>query len=305
MTSQPPSSPRASNTKLVTVAILGGLLLGAGVMTPFVISWRNTAEKARQDAIVQAAQAEKSKQEAIALEKQKAEMRENLGKAEVAISTLKTDLTARETALGALKDTDTQKTKEIEALRADLASKAAAMADLDSRLKAARSDIESATQLSADLNARINAMRTDVSRLTETVQIKDAEIAQLTENIKQEQAAKAAALVRAAAEEKRAVVAETKVEETKVEIMALAPIRIEERRDTLTKRKMAEKSGVPFGAAFDPIGDIFQGIGEGLFGKSGPIILVGVFKDGHEEVLTKADADKWTARGIRFVKLKK
>jgi hypothetical protein len=148
-------------------------------------------------------------------------------------------------------------------------------------------------------------MRSEVSRLSETVQVKDAEIARLSDTIKQEQEAKAAAMAQAALEQQRAVVAETKVEETHAEIMTLAPIRIEERRGTLTKRKIAEKNGVPLAAAFDGIGDVFQGVGEGLFGKSGPVILVGVYKDGHEETLSKADAEKWTTRGIRLVKLKK
>ncbi|HVU64742.1 MAG TPA: hypothetical protein VHC70_12255 [Phycisphaerales bacterium] len=303
-TPPPRNAARGPGAGIIALCIAAGLLLGAGVMTPFVISWRNDAKEAQQRAIAEAERAEQNKQEAIALEKQKSEMRENLGAAQKAIDTLKTDLSARESALGELKKVDTQRASEIETLKADIAKKSADMTDLDTRLKSARAEVESATQQSADLSNKINGLRGDVSRLSETVQVKDAEIAKLVAAVKTEQQAKQVAI--AEAQQARVVAAENEAKAVAAhhELMTLAPLRIEERHATKTGRKLGEKSGFPFAAALDPLGDAFQGIGEGLFGKSGPVILVAVYKDGHEETLSKADAAKWQERGIRIAKLK-
>jgi hypothetical protein len=302
---QPKPAPSAPNTKMILLCLAGGLLVGAGVMTPFVVSWRNSAIEAQQHAVAEAARAEQNKQEAIALDKQKTEMRENLDQAGKAITTLKTDLSSREAALGELKQIDTQRAAEIDTLKVDLAKKSADMADLDNRLKTARAEVETSTALSADLTNKVNSLRGDVSRLSETVQVKDSEITKLVAAVKTEEQAKQAAMADAASAKQLAEVNAVKAETTRKELMTLAPLRIEERRSTLTKRKMAEKSGVPFGAVFDAFGDAFQGTGEGLFGKSGPVILVAVYKDGHEETLNKTDAAKWQERGIRLVKLPK
>ena len=293
----------SSSNRLIIVCVAVGLLIGAGVVIPFAVNYRNSMQKAQREAAAATALAETNKQEAVALEKQKAEMRENLGVAEKAITTLKTDLEARGGELDALKQVDAQRKQEVETLRADVQSKAAVVKDLTERLALARSEIEGATAQSEKLTTIVNGLRSEVSRMSETMDVQKTEIARLVEAVKTEETAKIAAQQQATQQQQRAEVAETKVAETHAELMTLAPVRIEERCSTLTKRKMAEKAGVPLGGLFDGIGDAFQGIGEGLFGKSGPVILVAVYKDGHEETLSTADAQKWELRGIVVVKL--
>lgn len=286
----------SSNNRLIIVCVAVGLLIGAGVVIPFAVNYRNSMQKAQRDAVAAAALAETNKQEAVALEKQKAEMRENLGVAEKAITGLKTDLEARGGELDALRKVDALRKQEVDTLKADVQQKAAVVADLTERLALAKGEIESATAQSEKLNTIVNGLRSEVSRMSETMDVQRTEIAKLVEAVKAEETAKVAAI-------QRAEVAETKVVETHAELMTLAPVRIEERYSTLKKRKLAEKAGVPLGGLFDGIGDAFQGIGEGLFGKSGPVILVAVYKDGHEETLDAADAQKWESRGIVVVKL--
>lgn len=289
--------------KLVALAVGIGLIVGAGIVTPFALNYRSNLQKTELARVEQAALAEKNKQEAVALEKQRGELRENLGQAEKTIGTLRDDLTARGTALDALQQTSTNQAKEVEALRADVAKKAAAMTDLETRLQTARGEVETSTQQNADLNARINTLRIDVSRMTETVQTQGVEIARLVEAVKTEEQAKTVALAQAAQQQQRAEVAEVKVETTTKDLMALAPVRIEERHSTKTGRKIGEKSGVPFGAVFDVFGDLFTGVGEAAIGKSGPPEFIGVYKDGREEKLAKPEADKWHDRGVKVVKL--
>ena len=286
----------SSNNRLIIVCVAVGLLIGAGVVIPFAVNYRNSMQKAQRDAVAAAALAETNKQEAVALEKQKAEMRENLGVAEKAITGLKTDLEARGGELDALRKVDALRKQEVDTLKADVQQKAAVVADLTERLALAKGEIESATAQSEKLNTIVNGLRSEVSRMSETMDVQRTEIAKLVEAVKAEETAKVAAI-------QRAEVAETKVVETHAELMTLAPVRIEERYSTLKKRTLAEKAGVPLGGLFDGIGDAFQGIGEGLFGKSGPVILVAVYKDGHEETLDAADAQKWESRGIVVVKL--
>lgn len=286
----------SSNNRLIIVCIAVGLLIGAGVVIPFAVNYRNSMQRAQREAVEATTRAETSKQEAIALEKQKSEMRENLGAAEKAITGLKTDLEARGGELDALRKVDALRKQEVDTLKADVEQKAAAMADLTERLALAKGEIESATAQSEKLNTIVNGLRSEVSRMSETMDVQRTEIAKLVEAVKAEETAKVAAI-------QRAEVAETKVVETHAELMTLAPVRIEERYSTLKKRKLAEKAGVPLGGLFDGIGDAFQGVGEGLFGKSGPVILVAVYKDGHEETLSVSDAQKWESRGIVVVKL--
>lgn len=139
--------------------------------------------------------------------------------------------------------------------------------------------------------------------MSETVQTQGVEIARLVEAVKVEEQAKTAALAQAAQQQQRAEVAEVKVEKTTQDLMALAPVRIEERHSTKTGRKIAEKSGVPFGAVFDVFGDLFTGAGEATLGKSGPPEFVGVYKDGREEKLAQPEAAKWHDRGVKIIKL--
>jgi chromosome segregation ATPase len=291
------------NGKLIAICATVGLLVGAGVVTPFALNYRSSMQRAQQEAIEAAARAEQNKNEAIALEKQKGELRENLGQAEKTITTLRDDLTTRSTALDALKQTDATRTKEVETLRADIQKKAAAMAELDGRVKDARAEVENATKENADLVGKVNGLRVELSRMTETIQTQGVEITRLSEAVKQEEAAKTVALQQAAQQQQRAEVAEVKVEKTTQDLMALAPVRIEERHSTKTGRKIGEKSGVPFGAVFDVFGDIFTGVGEATLGKSGPVELVGVYKDGREEKLAQPEAAKWQDRGVKIVKL--
>ena len=298
------TNTQGGNGKLIIICAAVGLLVGAGVVTPFAINYRASMQRAQQEAVAAAELAERNKQEAIALEKQKGELRENLGAAEKTVATLKDDLTARQTALEALRQSDTQKTKEVELLRADIQKKTAAMAELDTRLQGARTEVEQSTQQSAELATRVNTLRSEVSRMSETIQTQGVEITRLVEAVKIEEQAKQVALAEAAQQRVRAEVATIQVQETKAELMTLAPVRIEERHSTQTGQKIAEKSGVPFGAVFDGFGDLFRGVGEATLGKSGPVILVAVYKDGHEETLTSSDMNKWKERGIRVVKLK-
>ena len=297
------STTSGSSGKLIALAVGIGLIVGAGVVTPFALNYRSNLQKTELARVQQAALAEQNKQEAVALEKQRAELRENLGQAEKNIGTLRDDLTARGTALDALQQTSTGQAKEVEALRADVTKKAAAMTDLQTRLQTARTEVETSTQQNADLNARINTLRVEVSRMTETVQTQGVEIAHLVEAVKTEQEAKTVALAQAAQQQQRAEVAEVKVENTTKDLMALAPVRIEQRHSSKTGRKIAEKSGFPFGALFDGLGDLFTGAGEATLGKSGPPEFVGVYKDGREEKLAQPEATKWQERGIRVVKL--
>lgn len=286
----------SSSNRLIIVCVGVGLLIGAGVVIPFAVNYRASMQQAQREAVEAATRAEATKQEAVTLEKQKAEMRENLGQAERTITTLKTDLETRGGELDALKQVDAQRKDEVVALRADLSQKSAQITDLNERLALARGEVESATTQSDKLTTIVNGLRSEVSRVSETMDVQRAEIARLVEAVKAEETAKVAAIA-------RAEVAETKVQETHAELMTLAPVRIEERYSTKTGRKIGEKSEVPFAALLDPIGDMFTGIGEGLFGKSGPVILVAVYKDGHEELVTPADAQKWESRGIAVVKL--
>lgn len=294
---------RSGGGKFVVLGIAAGLLVGAGIVTPVALNYRANLQKTEQARVDQANLAEKNKQEAVALEKQRGELRTNLGTAEKTITTLRDDLTTRTTALDSLTQNDAEHTKEIDTLRADVAAKSAAMADLDSRLKAARSEVDGATQQNTELATRVNSLRTEVSRMSETVQSQGVEITRLVDQVKTEQEAKAAALAQAAAQQQRAEVAEVKVEQRTSELMTLGPVRIEERRSTLKGRRLGKKSGIPLAGIFDPIGDAFQGVGEGLFGKSGPVELVGVYRDGHEEKLSSTAADKWQARGVQLVKI--
>ena len=223
----------SSNNRLIIVCVAVGLLIGAGVVIPFAVNYRNSMQKAQRDAIAAAALAETNKQEAVALEKQKAEMRENLGVAEKAITGLKTDLEARGGELDALRKVDALRKQEVDALKADVQQKAAVVADLTERLALAKGEIESATAQSEKLNTIVNGLRSEVSRMSETMDVQRTEIAKLVEAVKAEETAKVAAI-------QRAEVAETKVVETHAELMTLAPVRIEERYSTLKKRKLAE-----------------------------------------------------------------
>jgi chromosome segregation ATPase len=297
------SNRQGGNGKLIAVWAGVGLLLGAGVVTPFALNYRSSMQQAQDAAVAAAALAEKNKQEAVALEKQKGELRENLGQAEKTISTLKGDLSARGEALEAIKQSDAAKSKDIDSLRTDIQKKTAAMTDLDERLKAARAEVETTTKANTDLVAAVNGLRSEVSRMSETVQTQVVEIARLVEVAKKEEQAKQVALKDAAEAHQIAQTNAARADATHAELMTLAPVRIEERNATKTGRKIAEKSGVPFGALFDGIGDVFQGVGEVTLGKNGPVILVAVYKDGHEETLTNTDAGKWTGRGIPMVKL--
>ena len=292
------------NGKLIVICAAVGLLVGAGVVTPFAMNYRSSMQRAQQEAVVAATLAERNKQEAIALEKQKGELRENLGAAEKTVATLKDDLATRQAALETLRQSDTQKTKEVETLRADIQKQGAAMAELDGRLQGARAEVEQSTQQSAELATRVNTLRTEVSRMSETIQTQGVEITRLVEAVKTEAQAKQVAIAEATEQRARAEAAQVQVQATHAELMTLAPVRIEERRSTQTGQKIAEKSGFPFGAVFDGFGDLFRGVGEATLGKSGPVILVAVYKDGHEETLTTSDVDRWKERGIRVVKVK-
>lgn len=290
-------APRSGNmTKAIALSIGLGLLVGAGIVTPIALGYRSSMQQAQSDARQAAASAETARQESISLEKQKSELRENLGQAEQAITVLKTDLSASAVALQTLKEADALKAREIDALKTDVQARTLAMADLTERLKAARIDVEGATQQNGELTARVNSLRTEISLMSEKVDVQSTEIARLVEVAKQQEVEKVAAQTEARQ-------AQAQVAAANEEIMSLAPIRIEERHSTKTGRKLGEKSGVPFAAVFDPIGDAFTGIGEGLFGKSGPVVLVAVYKDGHEETLTAADTERWAQRGIAVVKL--
>jgi chromosome segregation ATPase len=230
-------------------------------------------------------------------------MRTNLGQAEQTITTLKCDLEARSTALDSLRQSDAEKSRQVETLQSDIKTKTDAMADLDTRLKSARTEVESATQQNSELTNRVSSLRLEVSKMSETLGEQGAEITRLVEQTKQQAQQIQVAQKDAEQAHSRAAEAQQQVRAANEEIMSRAPVRIEERHSTQTGRKVAEKSGVPFGAAFDPIGDMFTGLGEGLFGKSGPVILVAVYRDGHEEVVSKADADLWASRGIRVQRL--
>lgn len=320
----PPSAVKSGSAKTVILSVIAGLLIASSVCVPIAVSWRNTAKEAQGRAEENAARAvaaaklaEDNKQEAILLEKQKSEMRDNLSQAQRTVATLQDDLAARGAALEALKQVDAEKTKTVEAMKADLAQQAEAMAALDRELRITKDDVENDSSDRTSLMSRVNSIKLQISRMSETIGVQGAEITRLVEVTKRQQAEIAVAQKQArenqaraeqsqalaAANQTRAEQAQAKAVEAHEELMARAPIRIEERRSSKTGRKVGEKSGVPFGAALDPIGDVFTGLGEGLFGKSGPVILVGVFQDGHEEVMSTEEAAKWSGRGIRISRL--
>ena len=78
----------------------------------------------------------------------------------------------------------------------------------------------------------------------------------------------------------------------------LTPTRLEQRNETLTGRKLAQKKGVPLGFIFDGIGDAFQGTGEAIGGKSGPKFWVAVMPDKTEVRITDEIANAWQGKGV-------
>jgi len=78
----------------------------------------------------------------------------------------------------------------------------------------------------------------------------------------------------------------------------LTPTRLEQRNETLTGRRMAQKQGVPLGFLFDGIGDAFQGAGEAIGGKKGPQYWVAVMPDKTEVRITDEIAQAWQGKGV-------
>jgi chromosome segregation ATPase len=297
------SNRSGSGGRVVALFIVVGLLVGAGVMTPFVVKWRNSALQAEEQRQAEARRAEEARQQAAALEKQRAEIKENLGKAENTITTLKTDLSERDKALDALKQTASDKAAEAESLRADVLKKSREVTDLDDQLKIAKQQTESAAKENTTLTSRANALRSKLSRLAESIDMKTAEITKLVETTKKQETEKQAVAKEAEQAQHAATEAKAQAAAVEQELMARAPVRVEERHASKTGRQLGAKSGVPFAGALDPVGDIFTGLGEGLFGKKGPVIWVAVYQDKREEVITREEAEKWGQRGIRVVRL--
>lgn len=78
----------------------------------------------------------------------------------------------------------------------------------------------------------------------------------------------------------------------------LTPTRLEQRNETLTGRRLAQKQGVPLGFLFDGIGDAFQGTGEAIAGKKGPQYWVAVMPDKTEVRITDEIATAWKGKGV-------
>jgi septal ring factor EnvC (AmiA/AmiB activator) len=171
------------------------------------------------------------------------------------------------------------------------------LADVNKQLKQARTDLAAAGENNkglksevAELNTRLDIAETKVVAMTKQIEV-------AMENLKAEQAARATAEQQAREIEAQRVTLAAQKAEMQQMYKELTPTRLEQRRETATGQKYAQKRGIPLGSIFDGIGDAVVGTGESMKSNR-PIYWVAVMPDKTEVRITDDIARQWMAKGV-------
>lgn len=214
-----------------------------------------------------------------------------LVKANTDLTEIRTRVGQLETEIATLSSAKAKTEKE----KAELESK---LGDVNALLKAARAELAAISEQNAglkgqvaELNSRLDMAETKVVALTK--QLEQTAIA-----LKSEQSARASA-EQLARDTELLRMAETQAKNEMAQMYKqLTPTRLEQRRETNTGKKTAQKKGVPLGFIWDGIGDAIVGTGEAVGGKNGPVYWVAIMPDNTEVRITDDIAQQWMNKGV-------
>lgn len=83
----------------------------------------------------------------------------------------------------------------------------------------------------------------------------------------------------------------------------LTPVRIEYRKASQQRQKVAERADVPLGPLWDGIGDIFVGAFEAVVGPQGDGHWVALFPGGGEALVERDVMERWRSLGVEVVEV--
>ncbi|MFT3685913.1 MAG: hypothetical protein QM783_13495 [Phycisphaerales bacterium] len=227
-------------------------------------------------------------------------------KAETEKSTqLTTTVTEQNTKLDEVRTRVTQLEKNITDLSTQKATTEAQKVEIQGKLEVATKALEGARVELAEMVKQNGALKGQVSDLEARLDMAEQRVVAISKQLE-------VTTVALKKEQEARVVAEQQVHDTKLLQVAtmqqnaemtrmyaqLTPTRLEQRNETLTGRRLAQKQGVPLGFLFDGIGDAFQGAGESIAGKKGPQYWVAVMPDKTEVRITDEIAGAWKSKGV-------
>lgn len=178
-------------------------------------------------------------------------------------------------------------------------------AEIESKLATASKMLDAARAELSEMVKQNGALKGQVADLENRLDVAQARVVALSRDLentavalKQEQAARAEAEAVARDQQLMKIAAVQQNAEMKRLYSQLTPTRLEQRNETLTGRKLAQKQGVPLGFIFDGIGDAFQGTSEAIGGKKGTAYWVAVMPDKTEVRISDEIANAWQSKGV-------
>lgn len=227
-------------------------------------------------------------------------------KVETAKSTeLTSTVTEQNTKLAEIRTRVGDLEKNITELSTQKATTEKEKAELESKLGTAGKALDAARVELAEMVKQNGALKGQVADLEGRLDAAEARVVAISKDLenttlalKKEQAARVEIEKVARDTQLLQIAAQQQNAEMQRMYAQLTPTRLEQRNETLTGRKLAQKKGVPLGFLFDGIGDAFQGTGEAIGGKKGPQYWVAVMPDKTEVRITDEIANAWQGKGV-------